>query len=402
MVRQISQQPITGILRSAQAVFAGLTQAITLRLGDRRQSGEKRQRCVLYQPSAKRWETGAFNGIRAESPLYKRVRKFVFAIYGAGLRPFISAIHHSQRFALGWYSIAPLALGIFLPRLKHSPVRAKQKPVPPLQGFFDFSIPNPGLTPWAGLFRAFSALKIYPGMTLRRLGAISAVLLFMATIPSIHAESMASKNKEGNLLFSEGKYAEAEKAYLDAQVKSPGKPEVLYNLGNSLIKQNKSDQGIQSLHQSLSQGNSEIKTRSWYNTGNALFSKGNFQDAAQAYIQTLKLNPTDKDAKHNLELSLMKLNQQNRQQNDPKQKPQNSGNKNQSQPEPKNAGNNSNKQNSPKPSGNQPRELPKQQMGAISKEEAQQILDAFQSRELEEQRKLRERHASQRSNERDW
>ena len=97
----------------------------------------------------------------------------------------------------------------------------------------------------------------------------------------------------------------------------------------------------------------------------------------------------------------MKLNQQNRKQNDPKQKPKNSGNQNQSQPNPKNADNNPSEQNSQKPAGKQ-QELPKQQMGTISKEEAQQILDAFQSRELEEQRKLRERRAGQRSNERDW
>jgi Ca-activated chloride channel homolog len=189
---------------------------------------------------------------------------------------------------------------------------------------------------------------------------------------------------------------------LDAQVKSPGKPEVLYNLGNSLIKQNRSDQGIQALNQSLSQGNSEIKTRSWYNTGNALFSKGNFQDAAQAYIQALKLNPSDKDAKHNLELSLMKLNQQKQKQNDPKQKQQNSENQKQSQADQKKTGNNPNESNSQKSGEKQQQESPKQQAGSISKEQAQQILDTFQNRELEEQRKLRERRAGQRSNERDW
>jgi Ca-activated chloride channel homolog len=260
-----------------------------------------------------------------------------------------------------------------------------------------------GLTAGATLCRPFRPIRMGRRTYFRNSipKAILAVMLFMTVIPCVHAESVASKNKEGNKLYSEGKYAEAEKAYLDAQVKSPGKPEVLYNLGNSLIKQNKSDRGIQALHQSLSQGNLEIKTRSWYNTGNALFSKGNFQDAAQDYIQALKLNPSDKDAKHNLELSLMKLNQQNHKQNDPKQKSQNSDNKNQSQPNPKNAGNNPSEQNSQKPAGKQ-QELPKQQMGAISKEQAQQILDAFQSRELEEQRKLRERHAGQRSNERDW
>lgn len=235
-----------------------------------------------------------------------------------------------------------------------------------------------------------------------KLGAIITTLLFMVSIPRVHAETMASKNKEGNQLFSEGKYAEAEKAYLDAQVKSPGKPEVLYNFGNSLIKQNKLDQGMQALHQSMNQGSSEIKTHSWYNTGNALFAKGNFQDASQAYIQALKLNPSDKDAKHNLELSLMKMDQKKQKQNDQKQKQQNSENQKQSQDDQKKPGNNPKETNSQKNGEKQQQEAPRQQAGSISKEQAQQILDAFQSRELEEQRKLRERRAGQRSNERDW
>jgi Ca-activated chloride channel homolog len=246
---------------------------------------------------------------------------------------------------------------------------------------------------------ALSAL----GSRCKHLGIIAVISLFVLPITGAHAESTASKNKEGNRLYSEKKYAEAEKAYLDAQVKSPGKPEVLYNLGNSLVKQNKLDQGVQALHQSMNSGNKEIKTNSWYNTGNALFSKGNFQEAAQAYIQALKMNPADKDAKQNLELSLMKLLQQKQKQNDPKQKQQNSDNKNKSSSAPKNAGNNSNDRNSPKPSaGEQPREAPKQTIGSINKEQAQQILDAFQSREREDQRKLREKRAGQSVNERDW
>jgi hypothetical protein len=37
---------------------------------------------------------------------------------------------------------------------------------------------------------------------------------------------------------------------------------------------------------------------------------GRFKESAEAYIQALKLKPTDGDAKHNLELALKKLKQQ--------------------------------------------------------------------------------------------
>ena len=93
-------------------------------------------------------------------------------------------------------------------------------------------------------------------------------------------------------------------------MKNPGKPEVLYNLGNSLIKQKKYDQGIQSLRQSANKGDKAIRENSWYNTGNALFETGRFKDSAEAFVQALKLDPSDNDAKHNLELALLKLKEQ--------------------------------------------------------------------------------------------
>jgi Ca-activated chloride channel homolog len=225
------------------------------------------------------------------------------------------------------------------------------------------------------------------------------------------AESLASKNKEGNRLYAQGKYEEAERAYLDAEVNSPGKPEILYNLGNSLIRQKKFNQGTQALHQSISKGDKGIKENSWYNTGNALFSMGNYKDSAQAFIQALRLDPADKDAKHNLELALLKLKQQEQKQSGTSQKQQSDGNPAPEQPSAGKEGQKppskqdqeragkENKQNEsmkPRPGQANPR------AGSINKEKAAQILDAVQNQELEQQRELLERHAKQRTNEKDW
>ena len=150
-----------------------------------------------------------------------------------------------------------------------------------------------------------------------------AVSLWIA-IPA-SADSPASKNKEGNRLFAQGKYQDAEKAYLEAQASMPGRPELSYNLGNSLIKQQKFDQALQALHQAVSKGDKSLQVKGWYNVGNALFDMGNFQNSAQAYIQALRLNPADRDAKHNLELALRKMQQQNQeQQHGREQKPDSS------------------------------------------------------------------------------
>jgi Ca-activated chloride channel homolog len=235
--------------------------------------------------------------------------------------------------------------------------------------------------------------------------------MILANLSISKAESPASKNKEGNRLFAQAKYEEAEKVYLDAEVNSPGKPEILYNLGNSLIKQKKHNQGIQALRQSIAKGDKGTKESSWYNTGNAFFSMGNYKDSAEAFIQALKLDPGDKDAKHNLELALLKLKQQEQKQSNANQKQQNSGNSAPDQPStgkegqpPPNEQNRdgTGKQNERNESVKAQSSQATQREGSISKEQAAQILDAVQNQELEQQRKLLEYRAKQRANGKDW
>lgn len=250
-------------------------------------------------------------------------------------------------------------------------------------------------------------LPWFASLSFRRLPSVLlAVLLILANLPGAYAESAASKNKEGNRLFAHEKYEDAEKAYLEAEVKNPGKPELLYNLGNSLIKQKKFDQAIQTLHQSISKGDKGIKENSWYNAGNAFFSMGKFKDSAEAFIQALRLNPADKDAKHNLELALMKLKQQEQKQSSDKQNQQKSENPKPDQPSDVKEGvQPPDKQNQDSAGKQQEQNKPSQsnrRESSFNKEQALQILDAVQNQEREEQRKLLERRARQEARGKDW
>jgi len=232
----------------------------------------------------------------------------------------------------------------------------------------------------------------------------------LATIPA-WADSVASKNKEGNRLFETGSFQEAEKAYLDAQAESPGRPELLYNLGNSLIKQKKYEQALQSLHQATSKAAKTLEASSWYNIGDALFEMSDFKEAAAAYVQSLKINPSDRDAKHNLELALRNLKQQEN-----KRSAQDSEAKNQ-KPE-QNKESPANRQNQDQGQRQQPQgptqrqehdqnlNLPSEQRErrdeTISKERALQILDALRNEELAERRKLQEHRARSKAIGKDW
>src|SRR5262245_38793739 len=96
------------------------------------------------------------------------------------------------------------------------------------------------------------------------------------------AATAGSKNKEGNRHFAEGNYDEAFKAYVEAQAKDGDRPELLYNVGNTFIRQKKYEQALQSLRQAASKGDKGLQAESWFNTGNALFDMGKFDDSAQA------------------------------------------------------------------------------------------------------------------------
>ncbi len=235
--------------------------------------------------------------------------------------------------------------------------------------------------------------RIFPALLL--------IVLLQAGASLLMADSLASQNKKGNRLFAQGKYQEAEKAYLDAEVKHPGRPEVLYNLGNSLIKQKKYEKGIQTLHQPIDKGEKQTKENSWYNAGNAFYLMGDYKNSSDAFIQALKLNPDDQDAKHNLELALMKLKQQqaksnqnsrdSEEQKQDKKNQANAGNQNQSK------GQEQKSKDQNHSSGDQPKSS-----GSITKERALQILDALKNQELQDQRMLFQNRPDQRPKAKDW
>jgi len=226
------------------------------------------------------------------------------------------------------------------------------------------------------------------------------------------AETAASKNSEGNSLYSEGRYEDAEKAYMEAQILNPDRPEILYNLGNTLVRQGKYPEGVQFLNRSSEKGDRSIQADSFYNTGNAMYSTGDFKGAAGAYIEALKRNPGDMDTKHNLELALRQMQQQKPSQKEnkdnEKQEPgresgkQNAENKGKEPQQPsggqKQSGREEIGENSPKMKP----ESPVQREGSISREQALNILDALRNQELEQQRKRMESRPQSKTGEMDW
>ncbi|NWG14222.1 MAG: tetratricopeptide repeat protein [Acidobacteria bacterium] len=223
--------------------------------------------------------------------------------------------------------------------------------------------------------------------------------------PVLLGDAVAGKNREGNQLFSEGRYADAEKAYVEALAKVPGRPELLYNHGNSLLMQKKLELALQQLRQVTSKGRQGLQASAWYNSGNALFELGKFEEAAQAYIQALRINPADRDAKHNLELALKKMQQQIQpQQGRPQSDERGAKRQPQDQAKNRDGRNDMAKDESARRKESADKAATPQdgQDGSLTRNQALQILEAIQNQELADQKMQLERLKKRPSAGKDW
>lgn len=115
---------------------------------------------------------------------------------------------------------------------------------------------------------------------------------------------------QGNQAFAQGNYDQAQQAYQSAQMLVPTAAEPVYNLANTFYRQGIYTQTQQLLPQAVAGAEGTLAGAGYYNLGNANYQTQQWAQAIDAYKETLRRNPDDQDAKHNLELALRHLQQQ--------------------------------------------------------------------------------------------
>ncbi len=218
-------------------------------------------------------------------------------------------------------------------------------------------------------------------------------------------------NERGNKHYKSGKYNEALSAYGDALSKKPERAEIINNQANSLHHLNDNEAAILKYQEALKHTkNSKLKSRIFYNMGNAYAKSDRMKEAVNSYMNALKFNPNDQDAKYNLELAriLMQTNhQQQQQQNgkgDDKDKDKKKGQKDDEQKD----SNDSDQQKNEGKDGDQDDKQEQQKKpkpGEMSKEEAENVLNAVLDDEKNTQRKAKMEEAKKsgrKSVEKDW
>jgi Ca-activated chloride channel family protein len=112
----------------------------------------------------------------------------------------------------------------------------------------------------------------------------------------------ASRIKEGNTLFNEKKYEDAFLKYKEAQQYEPDQPVINFNIGNIYYLKEAYKEALEEFHAATSSDDRALLANTFFNRGNTEYRLGLLDEAAQSYKKVLELDPSDKDAKYNLEL----------------------------------------------------------------------------------------------------
>ena len=222
--------------------------------------------------------------------------------------------------------------------------------------------------------------------------AAATVLLLLVAI-NMSAQTDRLYIRQGNKQFRAADYPNAEVSYRKALEKNDRNPQALYNLGNALLAQNKDSAAVAEFEKATKVETNELrKSKSFHNMGVICQRHEMYAEAIEAYKQSLRLNPSDDETRYNLELC-------KRQQKKQQQNQQNKDNKNKKDQQKQDQ----QKQNQQKQQQDKQQQQQKQEP-KMSKENAEQLLNAAmqQEKETQERMKKAQQRPQRRHIEKNW
>jgi Ca-activated chloride channel family protein len=134
----------------------------------------------------------------------------------------------------------------------------------------------------------------------------------------------------GNQLYQQQKYVEAEASYRKSVEKTKASVAGNFNLGDALYKQKKFDNAAQKFTEIATTADSKaIKAQAYHNLGNSLLEAKKLEESIEAYKKSLMNNPKDDHTRYNLAYAQDKLKQQQQKDKNDKNKDKNKDKKDQ-------------------------------------------------------------------------
>ena len=216
-------------------------------------------------------------------------------------------------------------------------------------------------------------------------------------LTSANAQTDRQYIRQGNKQFAAGNYADAEVSYRKAVEKNARNPQAAYNLGNALMAQKKDSAAVAQFEGAAKlETNPMRKYQAYHNIGVICQQHKMYGEAIEAYKNALRLNPNDDETRYNLVLCKhqQKKQQQNQQNQQQKQDQQKKDDKQDQQQ----------KQQDQKQDKQDQQQKPQEQKPQMSKENAEQLLNAAIQNEKQTQERMKkaQQQPQRRNIEKNW
>ena len=211
----------------------------------------------------------------------------------------------------------------------------------------------------------------------------AAAMLCLLLVAASASAQMTDRQyiRQGNKQFRSGDYANAEVSYRKAIEKNAKNPQAAFNLGNALMAQKKDSAAVEQFEGAARlETNPLRKAQAYHNMGVICQTHKMYGEAIEAYKNALRLNPKDDETRYNLVLCKHQKQKQNQQQQNQQggdnDKKQDDNQKDQQQPDQQKDKQDDKQQEQPKPQ--------------MSKDNAEQLLNAAIQNEKQTQEKMKQ------------
>ena len=216
------------------------------------------------------------------------------------------------------------------------------------------------------------------------------LLALMLTAANALCEDHIDLVKKGNEAFENGNYKKALEYYHLAETDLPESPELDYNVAGALHQDGGYEQAVDKYTKALNTIDINLEASAHYNLGNTYFRMEDYPNAIKNYENALSINPSDMDAKYNLELARkmlkdqMQPQQQDQQQQQKQQQQQEQNQQEQDQQQQQQQDDQQQDQQQQEQQQQQ-----QEQQKETSKEDAERILNALRDDEQDIQKKIK-------------
>ena len=215
-----------------------------------------------------------------------------------------------------------------------------------------------------------------------------AAMLLVLVMVSVAAVAQADRKyvRQGNKLFRNGQYADAEVLYRKALAANQNNPQATYNLGNALLAQKKDSAAVEEFQKAAKlETNPQRKYLAYHNIGVICQTRQMFKDAIAAYKEALRIYPHDDQTRYNLELCKRQM----------KNQPQGGGGGGNDDKKKDDKQDQQQQQQQQKKEEQKKEEEQEQQKPQMSKDNAEQLLNAALQQERQTQKRMQEQQRQQ-------